>query len=112
MEPLLCPTDPFLGLSKALIAALPEIPVLGHLCIPQVKAHSLIQGCCPREVAYNLKGMLFRSISVGQGEQRSMDGQKIENGGVTELIRKLPKPWRCSLIEAEPKLSRTLIWLT
>jgi hypothetical protein len=26
--------------------------------------------------------------------------------GKTELIRKLPELWRCSLIEAEPKLSR------
>jgi hypothetical protein len=31
---------------------------------------------------------------------------------MTELIRKLPEPWRCSLIEAEPKLSRAMIWLT
>jgi hypothetical protein len=31
---------------------------------------------------------------------------------VTDLIRKLLGPWRCSLIEAESKLSRALIWLT
>jgi hypothetical protein len=30
-----------------------------------------------------------------------MGGQKIENGCGTELIRKLPEPWRCSLIEAD-----------
>jgi hypothetical protein len=37
-----------------------------------------------------------------------MGRQKIEKGVYrsTELIRKLPEPWRCSLIEAEPKLSR------
>jgi hypothetical protein len=30
---------------------------------------------------------------------------------VTELIRKLPEPWQCSLIKAEPKLSRATVGL-
>jgi hypothetical protein len=46
------------------------------------------------------------------GPYRLGKGQKVENGGVTELIRKLPEPWRCSLSETEPKLSRALSWLT
>jgi hypothetical protein len=35
-----------------------------------------------------------------------MGGQRVKRRGVTELIRKLPELWRCSLIKAELKLSR------
>jgi hypothetical protein len=37
-------------------------------------------GCCPCKVNHNLKGTLSGSISVGQGEQGSMGGQKVEQG--------------------------------
>jgi hypothetical protein len=82
MEPLLCLTDPFLGLSKVLICGPSRDPSSGPPLYSQSQAHPLIWECCPREVAHNLKGTLSGSISVGQGEQGSMGGQKVENGGI------------------------------
>jgi hypothetical protein len=79
MELLLCLTDPFLGLSKVLICGPSRDPSSGPPLCSQSQAHLLIRGCCPREVAHNLKGTVSGSISVGQGEKRSMGGQKIEN---------------------------------
>jgi hypothetical protein len=100
IEPLLCLTGLFMSLLKVLICGPVQGSQFWATLYSQSQAHPLIRGCCPREVAHNLKGTLSGPYRLDR------------NGCGTELIRKLPEPLRCNLIEAEPKLSRTLIWLT
>jgi hypothetical protein len=83
MEPLLlCLIDSFLGPLKVLICDPSRDPSSWPPLYSQSQAHSLIRGCCPRKVDHSLKGTLFGPISFGQREQGSIDGQKVENGGV------------------------------
>ena len=52
-------------------------------------------------------GTFCGSISIAQGEQGGVGWQKVEHGVEDKAHQgTLPEPWRCSLTEAEPKLSQ------
>jgi hypothetical protein len=100
MEPFLCLIDPFLSLLKVLIYGPSRDPSSGPLCIPKIR-HILLSGDAARvKLPITLRARFLGPYQLDRTGYR------------TELIRKLPEPWRCSLSDTEPKLSRALSWLT
>jgi hypothetical protein len=90
---------PILGSIEGLDLRLSKHPSSGYLCIPKVRRNLLSGDAVRVKLPIPSRGRFLRLYRLGKG-------QKVENAGMTELIRKLPEPWRCSLSETEPKLSR------